>query len=105
MTQAPSYTIVDDSLRKVLRRRPLYIKQCLCPCGDLMCERAVRTDNLYCSLCRRGIHQVTTNERHAIEGRLARAEDRARSKCTRCGKAGPWSEFQPGTGLCNECSS
>lgn len=102
--RAPRYTIVDDSLRKT-RRRPLYRNTCLCPCGDLMCERGVRTTNLYCSLCRRGIHQVTTNERHAIESRLARQADRARSKCTRCGAAKGWSELQPGTGLCNNCSS
>lgn len=93
---------VREKVLRLPRQPVLHAPTCKCACG---CERKSRAGLLFCSLCRRGAHRLDASGQAYVERRNGITEDRARTHCTRCGVPKGWSELQPGTGLCNNCSS
>lgn len=84
----------------VPRAKPVWKSTCRCVCG---CGR--RSVYSMCSYCSAGAHKLPSFYQGYTDAKNAARADRARTECTRCFVHHQWYELQPGTGLCNSCSS
>lgn len=94
--------LIVSSHFRLPEHQPFHAPTCKCACG---CERKSRTGLLFCSHCRANAHRLRPFDLDVVERQNGITEDRARTRCTRCGAPKGWSELQPGTGLCNNCLS
>lgn len=94
--------LVHEQVLRLPKQPVFHPPTCKCACG---CERKSRTGLLFCSHCRANAHKLPSFYAGFVERQNGITEDRARTACTRCGRWAGWAELQPGTGLCNDCSS
>lgn len=81
-----------------IKAKPNWKQRCQCPCG---CNRRCMLRS--CTYCARGAHSLPIAIAAYVERHIGRQDDRSRTKCSVCGKAGEWYEFDPGAGRCTEC--